>query len=394
MTDLCFIKPLDVLFLRSNKLFGDPGSFGESLVMPRPSVVAGALRSALIAAKDYDFGKFSRGEIIGDTELGTPAKPGTLILTGLYLARRIPDNSSAKYERLFPIPRDLFVNLDLDGEEDIHRIVPKSISKKVMSSCTFEQLPILSQRQRSKSRRVSYYLTTSGWNAHLQCEQVKKNDIVCAETLWKLENRIGIGLSQSTRSAEPGHLFTSQAVSFSSRESDSSNPIDIGFIAEVSGATLPKSMMVKFGGDGRGASVTRLTEKEVVPINDSVLDAIERTKQCRIILTSPGLFREGWALEGVSKRNGSFRFHLNGVSGTLDCAAVPRAETISGFDIAGGSPKPAERVAPSGSVYWLSSMRFTRESLTTLGEYGLWSSVRTNSTRRTEGYNRFYFAMY
>ena len=29
-----FIEPLDLLFLRGNKLFGDPGSFGESLVRP------------------------------------------------------------------------------------------------------------------------------------------------------------------------------------------------------------------------------------------------------------------------------------------------------------------------------------------------------------------------
>jgi len=32
-----FLEPLDVLFLRGNKLFGDPGSFGESLVPPWPS---------------------------------------------------------------------------------------------------------------------------------------------------------------------------------------------------------------------------------------------------------------------------------------------------------------------------------------------------------------------
>ena len=33
-----FIEPLDVLFLRGNKLFGDPGSHGESLVPPWPAI--------------------------------------------------------------------------------------------------------------------------------------------------------------------------------------------------------------------------------------------------------------------------------------------------------------------------------------------------------------------
>ena len=42
-----FIEPVDILFLRGNRLFGDAGSFGESLTPPWPSVVAGALRSGL-----------------------------------------------------------------------------------------------------------------------------------------------------------------------------------------------------------------------------------------------------------------------------------------------------------------------------------------------------------
>ena len=49
-----FLEPLDVLFLRGNKLFGDPGSFGESLIPPWPSVVAGALRSRMLADDRVD----------------------------------------------------------------------------------------------------------------------------------------------------------------------------------------------------------------------------------------------------------------------------------------------------------------------------------------------------
>ena len=45
-TEHRFLEPLDVLFLRANKLFGDPGSYGESLVPPWPSAAAGALRRA------------------------------------------------------------------------------------------------------------------------------------------------------------------------------------------------------------------------------------------------------------------------------------------------------------------------------------------------------------
>ena len=45
----CFIEPLDVLFLRGNQLFGEPGSHGEALMPPWPSVAAGALRTRMLA---------------------------------------------------------------------------------------------------------------------------------------------------------------------------------------------------------------------------------------------------------------------------------------------------------------------------------------------------------
>ena len=44
-----FIEPLDVLFLRGNQLFGEPGSYGEALMPPWPSVAAGALRTRILA---------------------------------------------------------------------------------------------------------------------------------------------------------------------------------------------------------------------------------------------------------------------------------------------------------------------------------------------------------
>ena len=64
MSTSVFIEPLDVLFLRGNKLFGDPGSFGEAMIPPWPSVAAGALRSRMLADAGIDLAAFARGEVI------------------------------------------------------------------------------------------------------------------------------------------------------------------------------------------------------------------------------------------------------------------------------------------------------------------------------------------
>ena len=61
MTQYRFLEPLDVLFLRGNKLFGDPGSYGESLIPPWPSVAAGALRSRILADDGVNLTDFAAG---------------------------------------------------------------------------------------------------------------------------------------------------------------------------------------------------------------------------------------------------------------------------------------------------------------------------------------------
>src|SRR5690606_16633082 len=97
------------------------------------------------------------------------------------------------------------------------------------------------------------------------------------------------------------------------------------------------------------------------------------------------LFADGWKLPGVDAEG---RFSLHGVKGRLASAAVARAETVSGWDLARRAPKPARRVAPTGSVYWIDQLEATPEALDKLVETGLWLDADENPSRRAEGFNR------
>ena len=61
MTEFHFIKPLDVLFIRGNRLFGDASTNGVAVMPPWPSMVAGALRSQILVNNDIDCGQFANG---------------------------------------------------------------------------------------------------------------------------------------------------------------------------------------------------------------------------------------------------------------------------------------------------------------------------------------------
>jgi CRISPR-associated protein Cmr3 len=105
-----FLQPLDVLFLRGNKLFGDPGSYGEALIPPWPSVVAGALRSRMLADAGVDLAAFARGEIT-HSALGTPNAPCAFAVTAFHLAHK---TQAGQIEPLFAPPADLVLEVQQD----------------------------------------------------------------------------------------------------------------------------------------------------------------------------------------------------------------------------------------------------------------------------------------
>lgn len=368
-----FIEPLDVLFLRGNKLFGDAGSHGESLVPPWPSVAAGALRSLLLAQDGVDMAAFARGAQ-PHPSLGTPAEPGSFALTAFDLARR---NAAGQVETLHALPADLLLSRAVNGQLEIKRLAPQSPPAGLASSSPLAQWPVLAQAERSKPVG-GHWLMQAGWAAYLAGRVPAIEQLVATPALWRLDARIGIGLDAATRSAADGKLFTAQAVAFQS---------GVGFLASVRGAELPRAGMLRFGGDGRGAALQAAQHSPPMPD----CEAIASAGRCRMVLTTPGLFNDGWLLPGTGPNH---QVVLQGITAHLVCAVVPSAEVVSGWDLALKQPKPAQRVAPPGSVYWLDKIKATPEQLRKLAEQGLWNDANHNAARRAEGFNRFTFATY
>ncbi|MDD3649933.1 type III-B CRISPR module-associated Cmr3 family protein, partial [Immundisolibacter sp.] len=155
MSTSVFIEPLDVLFLRGNKLFGDPGSHGEALIPPWPSVASGALRSRMLADAGLDLFAFGRGEV-DHPSLGTPAAPGPFTITGFHLARRHADG---RVELLMAPPADLVV-FAAEGDQPfrVQRLAPAAPVSGLATSAELPLLPVLAQADRRKLAG-GYWLT-------------------------------------------------------------------------------------------------------------------------------------------------------------------------------------------------------------------------------------------
>jgi CRISPR-associated protein Cmr3 len=240
----------------------------------------------------------------------------------------------------------------------IQTLKPQKLHSKLQSSAPLEKLPVLAEKTRSKP--VSgYYFNQTGWLAYLKGEKLDaEKHLVKTETLWKLDNRIGIGLNADTRSVEDGKLFTTQAVAFKE---------NIGFYTALNCPEKLERGLLRLGGDGRAAGFGPISPlDETVNVHDLV-----SAKAFKLVLTTPALLANGW--------QPSLPF------ATLVAAAVSRAEVISGWDLANWQPKAAQRVAPTGSVYWFEGFTGTANDLQNLLDNGL---PCPDLTRQIEGFNR------
>jgi CRISPR-associated protein Cmr3 len=366
-----FLEPLDVLFLRGNKLFGDPGSYGESLVPPWPSVASGALRSRLLADEGVDLAAFAAGRLVHPT-LGTPDHPGAFRITCFQMARRL---ANGRIEALIAPPVDLVIN-EQDGKvRAVRAFHPTAPAAGVRSSSPLPMLPVLAAAERGKAAS-GYWLGDAGWRRYLTGQTPLPGELITSSELWRLDPRVGVGLDAATGRAADGRLFAVQAVAVQP---------GVGFLAGIAGAVPPASGMVRLGGDGRAAAIHTATANTPEPD----YAAIARTRRCRLVLATPGIFPAGWTLPGT---HAAGHFHLGEVRGRLACAAVTRAEIVSGWDLAHWQPKSARRAAPAGSVYWLDELDATPEALRKLVNQGLWSEPCEDSARRAEGFNRIWLA--
>lgn len=371
-TQVRLIQPLDVLLLRGNKSFGDAGEHGASSMPPSPSVLAGALRSFWLADMGCDFAQFktAKPEVFDEpirSQLGTPTEPRGFRLAHSGLVRRVKDG----LQRVFPIPSDLVIQKETKDatEAKIYALKPMPLPEGLMSQLAEgQQVPML-QAPAGKPES-KYWLDEAGYHAYLngQFEQIKNSNLVEVSQLWKKDYRLGIALDGDKRTAAEGQLYTTEAIALCE---------GVQLVAEIQDAPdFPTKGNLRLGGDGRGAGFEAGTLKPLPSIQ-------AKHGKIKLILTSPAIFAEGWKLPSQDEQG---RIQFAGGSARVVTASVPRHQVISGWNLAKWEPKPAERVAPAGSVYWLEDVQL--DATTSLQDALQALLLRdTDPQRRAEGYN-------
>lgn len=371
-----FLEPVDVLYLRGNRLFGDAGAHGEALMPPWPSMAAGSLRSRMLVDARCDPREYGRGRADPaeplKSVLGTPDRPGSFRVSFFTLGR----SGNGAIEPCFPVPADVAVRRN--GERLSASLLHPCRSKSgVQCGSSLPLLPILRSQEPFKPES-GVWLSLEGMRHYLQGRSIPEEGWVPQSELWRYDVRLGIALNAASRSTETGRIYTAETVALAPKT---------GFLVGVSGADgmVPSQGMLRFGGDGRAVRIRGCSPD----LPEVPWDRIAAERRFRLVVTSPGVFSQGWVLPGCRGENGVWVWEYGGLRARLVAASVKRQEVVSGWDLALQRPKDALRAVPAGSVYWLEGLDGGIGPLKRIHETGLWDIDESleQARRRAEGFN-------
>ncbi len=379
MTEYSLIRPVDVLFLRGNKLFADASVHGESVMPPWPSVFAGAIRSRMLLDGDVNLRRFADGEQISSASLakslGTPEEPGEFRLDQLLMFRE----TAAGIELLAPAPADLVIYGKGERPREVLRLSPFTFPQGVCATgAKFEAVPALKGVKREKPLS-GWWLTQTGFERYLAGQPVDISNLVSNRELWGADPRLGIGLDPQSRSAAQGMLYTSETIALKPH---------VGFFVGIAGAMdcLPRFGLVRLGGDGRGAEIAGYLPPTQLPWDVSPV-----SNHFSLVLSTPGIFPGGSKLPGIYEERGEQKLKVGNLVARLVTSCLTRSEVVSGWNLAKHVPKIAMRTVPRGAVYWFEIEQGGIEELEVLKIQGLWPLFDHQSSawrqRRAEGFN-------
>lgn len=344
-----FIEPCDIVFFRDDLPFGAAGSqVGRCQFPPRPSVIAGALRTKVLASQGVDFDAFRAGQELSEAvrrEIGHGEaaagdrhrlSEGTFRLVGLYLGRRRDGADVACYRA----GRDLVVpGKKSGGPAGGPRVLSPAAGAWVPGSSSLDGLAPLAIVPGFEP--ASGWLEVSDYLRYLAGEAPAGRVVGTGEVLdW--DHRVGIALDVAARTVDEGRLFSSRGAVLRD---------GWGFVAEVGGCSLlPASGLIRLGGDGRMARLSPWTP----PVIDwsPIRAAVSRSARFRLVLQTPAIFWRGWRPGVLHEEGGALVLERGGLRARLVAAAVGAPELAGGWDLVRRGPKPFRLMAPAGSVYW------------------------------------------
>lgn len=337
------LTPLSPLIARDSRPFGmGQGNRVRSMDWISPSVIAGAVRTAVWKAKDTL----------------TPDQLKTIEVNGAF-----PIVDEKIY---FPRPLDALIHKTdkAAGTADILRVRPMNgnAGVRMPHASLVPSDPVGMPEEDFKPESGDAFWPLATMAEWLGCEDDQpvsmKIDGLPAPVK---EDRTNVTILPESGAAEDARLFTTTGLDFVRKpQKDTSegrlSQMRIGVRVNFGEhAPLPERLLVPLGGERRLAEVwTAEADKGFWEVPKGLSWAGK--KGLRMVLATPAVFERGWLPGWLREQDGKLTGTIpgSGVSIRLVSAVVGRWKPLSGWSYEEGrnGPKPLRRMVPAGSVYF------------------------------------------
>lgn len=357
------LRPKAPLLFRSGRPFG---LRAETLPFPPPSTVAGALRGILFETRPEAFGS------------GKLAELDAVAVAGPLLVRRYLDGR--RTDLLLPKPADAIYAGKGRYEASkvlLHRLQPRAIGAAAEEGMDLPDglwpvfpVPDFLDKPRDGPafwRFDPLLAWLSGANRRNPKHEYSQDELpeLGAGPL-PIDTRAHVAIQPETLTAKPGALFETRRLDFGPRRlANAWDHCEYSLLVRCD-ETLPDGFFT-LGGKG-GLTYLEASPHGWPECPRSLTEALAKADGLRLVLATPGYFREGWRPLWLTKRNGAWRGSPPGfgqLTLVLRAVALERWQAHSGWDTLAFERAdatlrkdvrfpitPAWRLAPAGSVYW------------------------------------------
>lgn len=303
------LRPRDPLLLRDGRPFAaDPGARARTLEWPLPQTVAGALRSHIGGALDYDWG----------TEDGRRRARSILVHGPLPVARRAADVDWTVY---VPAPRDaLLYHPEGASDREARKVwcLRPVAQLRGGAGCDLPEglLPLqMNEGEDFKPAEDDPYWTlgaAADWLAQPVSDNLAWLDLPRDE--WptlaapRRDTRVHVSINWETGTSAEGRLFSSESLAFADasvtprpRDGTTRESPALALLCRVSGAREwdGARAMLPLGGERRLAALDPVAPAWPAP-DARVVKALTANgnRRLRLQLVTPAIFGQGWLPDG------------------------------------------------------------------------------------------------
>lgn len=321
------IRAFDNLFFKDGKPFSmKDENWANGIFPPSPSVFYGAIRTAFASYNNISFDKLDNSE-----------NDPTNNLRINFIAYSIGSNEDNLY---YPLPQDL-VKRKIEGENTSSAFQLRLIENDGLNS---NQLPyLLEPTDADIYEDISNAIFAEDQLKKYLSSKSEKYYFKNLDDLIKLEPKVGIGRSDTSKTSQEGLLYRVGMRRMQSIESNQEQHFN--FIIGFDGINdFPEEGYLKLGAEGKTAKFSQAKVDKQTDVNLT-------SNKIKITLLTPAIFNNGWLPEEWDPFG--FTFTYQGIDMKLLAAKIKYPKYLGGFDMKNKTPKEMKKTVPEGSVYYL-----------------------------------------